>query len=286
MKTFSFSVPITESMDEPAAAEMPMRIKGEAIHAIITRNKTKFTEEELKPSAKTLSGRPLLKDHNNSVDSVVGKVSEAAYDDKGRCVSFKADVMDPAMCQKIKQGLVNAVSVGAACDLMPELDEKTGDVTCYAAKNITFLELSLVAIPADPDAGFERAIAESFKFSEDEPLITPRESAEPVVTEHDAQLAKQREEEAATMAEEQNKIDALRAESAKLQEEIETMKLEKLRAEKAALEAAAKPVQTETKGKIATEAPAPSVTLQMSELGGQALEASYEGRDNLTWKVK
>jgi hypothetical protein len=129
-------------------------IQGPAINAVLTRNGVKFTEEELKISASSLCNKPLLKDHNNSVDSIVGKTTgNVFYNAISKCIMFEAEVMDEGCKSKIKAGLITAVSVGCmVSELMEEED-------CVVAKGIEFVELSLVAVPADPNAGIQTAIS-------------------------------------------------------------------------------------------------------------------------------
>lgn len=102
--------------------------------------------EELQKSYKTLQGKPVLKDHNPSVDNVIGKVVETEFKDNAIYATLEIFKDDP-IAQKIQNGLVNAVSVGFSRTL--EWNEKEN---CYLAKNIKFEEISFVVYPADPSA--------------------------------------------------------------------------------------------------------------------------------------
>lgn len=133
-------------------------ISGQAIHAVTTRNGHTFTVQELQTSAKTLQGKPLLKDHINSVDYIVGRVKKASFDAVKKSIPFVARVTDKAMQEKISSGDVVNVSVGAMVDDVEEVEGKDGSYT-YVLKGVEFLELSLVAVPADPNAGFGLAQA-------------------------------------------------------------------------------------------------------------------------------
>ena len=126
-------------------------IEGVAINQTTTRNGHVFKADELEKSAPSLQGRPLLKDHNNSVDSVIGKVTESRFDTMQKCVRFKALVLDKAMQDKINSGLIDSVSVGAMVR-----DFKEGDDGDVILMGIEFVELSLVAVPADPSANFAK----------------------------------------------------------------------------------------------------------------------------------
>ena len=86
---FDFSVPITESVTK---SNQDFLIKGTAINAGKTRNDTIFVEEELMVSASSLIGKPLLKDHDNVIDSIVGKVIDAKFNQNK--IDFEAKVID------------------------------------------------------------------------------------------------------------------------------------------------------------------------------------------------
>ncbi len=135
-------------------------INGFAINETTTSNGHKFLGEELSKAANTLIGVPLLKDHHNSVDSIVGKVRVAHWEESQRNIQFTAIVKDPKMIQLIKDGLLSTVSVGA--DVKPEDIEETedGDIIPH---NIQFKELSLVAVPADGGATFSKALNSAYK---------------------------------------------------------------------------------------------------------------------------
>jgi len=67
-----------------------VRVSGVAIKAGVSRNRIKYTNEELAKFAPTLTGRPILKDHNATVDSAVGLVEQAMSYDNGLTVSYCA----------------------------------------------------------------------------------------------------------------------------------------------------------------------------------------------------
>ena len=135
-------------------------IRGIAINETTTANGHKFLGEELKKSAGTLKNVPLLKDHNTSVDSIVGKVKQANFNDSLRHIQFDAVVKDKAMIEKIRDGLINSVSVGARVD--PKDIEEVGEGVIIP-RNIQFKELSLVAVPADSGATFGVALNNAYE---------------------------------------------------------------------------------------------------------------------------
>jgi len=151
-----YFVPIQSS----AELDGDFTINGIAINETTTSNGHKFIGEELSKAANTLIGVPLLKDHNNSVDSIVGRVNVAHWDESLRNIPFSAVVKDTKMKQLIRDKLLSTVSVGA--HVKPEDIEETddGDIIPH---NIDFKELSLVAVPADGGATFSTALNSAYK---------------------------------------------------------------------------------------------------------------------------
>ena len=146
-----YFVPIESS----AEIDGDFTINGIAINETTTSNGHKFLGEELRMSANSLIGVPLLKDHNNSVDSIVGKVKTAHFSEESRNIPFKAVVKDQKIKELIKDGLLNTVSVGAHVNPADIEQSENGDIIPH---NITFKELSVVAIPADGGATFSVAL--------------------------------------------------------------------------------------------------------------------------------
>lgn len=148
-----FSVPILES----ATIDKEFIINGIAISETTTSNGHKFIAEELRPAGSKLKGIPLLKDHENSVDKIVGRVISSGFDEIESNIKFKAKVNDPQMKALIERGDLNSVSIGAT---VRELEEtKEGDLI---ARGINIKELSLVAVPADSNATFGLALREAY----------------------------------------------------------------------------------------------------------------------------
>lgn len=135
-------------------------INGIAINETTTSNGHVFLGEELKKAAGSLRGVPLLKDHNNFVDSIVGKVKESTFDDTLRNISFSAVVKDQKMQQLIRDGLLQTVSVGAHVDPKNIEELENGDIV---PRGIIFKELSLVAVPADDGATFTIALNNAYQ---------------------------------------------------------------------------------------------------------------------------
>jgi len=140
-----FSVPIREGFGE----EGEFLIRGTAINATLTDNNHLFLPEELSKAAITMKGIPLLIDHDNRVDSVVGRVRNGVFNDLNQAIEFEALVIDEKCRKKIKQGLINSVSIGASISGIEE-----GEEGQLITRGIKIKELSLVAVPADDKAVF------------------------------------------------------------------------------------------------------------------------------------
>lgn len=150
-KNFDYHTHITCAPDD-GEQEGKLVIKGTAVTAdIVNRNGFHFTAEVLKKAAKTLVGKPLLKDHTANIDNIIGKVTGARFDEESNSIQFKAEVMDEDVALKIRQGLIDSVSIGAFAKGREVFDED-GNFEFIDFSDVTFAELSLVAIPADQTA--------------------------------------------------------------------------------------------------------------------------------------
>jgi len=200
-----YFVPIQSS----AELDGDFTINGIAINETTTSNGHKFVAEELSKAANTLIGVPLLKDHNNSVDSIVGKVQVAHWDESLRNIPFNAIVKDNKMKQLIRDKLLNSVSVGA--HVRPEDIEETedGDIIPH---NIQFKELSLVAVPADGGATFQVALNNAYKLHSIKENSTKTErgdnmTEEEKTTEEESTEEETKTEEVPEVSEEEKVID-------------------------------------------------------------------------------
>lgn len=311
-----FSVPITEKSANQQGGDY--KIAGVAINATTTRNGTRFLAQELENSASTLQNRPILKDHNNSVDSIVGKTTSARFDkNQGNgAVVFEGVIKDPAMQAKIDQGLIEAVSIGATVqDLKPVFNEESGEIEAFEALGITFVELSLVAVPADPNAGFAKACMEAYNLQATGGSVTNTTSTilmngVPNTYSSASTISRspsKTEREEASMADDKTATEKLLAEKARLEEENATLQLEatqrensrlkaakeaaeKLAAEEAAKVAAAAKTATELKGEADTTEKAKPAAQKMEgfdvqRMNGNRLSfsaSSFDGVEGLS----
>ena len=142
------------------------KIAGVAISTQVTDNNHRFDADELRQSAGSLFDRPLLSDHTNSVNNIVGRVTSSVFDEEKGAILFEATVNKSEQGMRVRQlildGDLNTVSVGA------NVQEIVEDGNDLVPKGIKFKELSLVASPADDNAtfakmsGFELALRESY----------------------------------------------------------------------------------------------------------------------------
>lgn len=228
-RRLEFVAPITEFKRTESASE-PLTITGVAINETTTRNGITYVAEELEAAAPSFRNKPILKDHNNSVDSIVGKTTENVnFNQMAGNITFEAVIVDTKMKQMISQGLVSNVSIGAMVKTIEEVETESNDgqiTKQLIARGMEGVEISLVAVPGDKNATLAQAMFESFELKNQQVIVEKTGITEEKL-----------------MAEEKSAIDALREERAKLEEEIIAMQVEKLKAEKAAIEEAAKVVE-------------------------------------------
>ena len=101
------------------------------------------------------AGAPVLKDHNSaSIDNVIGVVEKAWVESgQGRAVVRFAD--DPAVepiLAKIESGILRNISVGYQVHEYEVDKGDKGDMPTYRAIDWEPVEVSIVAVPADPSA--------------------------------------------------------------------------------------------------------------------------------------
>jgi hypothetical protein len=117
--------------------DKPLRIRGVAIAAGMSRNFNIYTPEELQSFASKLVGSPVYIEHV-SVDNAVGKVTKTDWD--GHALWYEAEIYESDVADKIRKGLVQHVSVGADYEAIDVVDGKV-------PHGLHNAELSLVAVP-------------------------------------------------------------------------------------------------------------------------------------------
>jgi hypothetical protein len=139
-------------------------INGIAINETVTRNGVKYEAEELEKAAHTLQNKPLLKDHENKTDNIIGRVRESTYDKLKRAIVFRAQVMDEKAIEMMQDGRITNVSIGAMFKSFEE-SESNGEKH-IVVRGLEFLELSTTPVPGDPGASLTNALAEAYSLKE------------------------------------------------------------------------------------------------------------------------
>jgi hypothetical protein len=125
--------------------EKPLRIRGVAMTAGMSRNFNIYTPDELKAFTKKLVDAPVYLEHVTASNSV-GKVTKSDWD--GQCLWYEAEVYDEETAEKIRRGLIRHVSVGADYETFDVVAGRVPHGLCNA-------EISLVAVPGIPAANIQ-----------------------------------------------------------------------------------------------------------------------------------
>ena len=130
------------------------------------------------------------------------------------------------MKSMIKAGLISSVSIGAFVRELEKVEDEAGEY--LLAKNLDIVELSLVGVPADKDAGFAMACMEAFNLKQNETIsatyLVAEESTvkQNLVKENKEEIKMDSTEEKMAendLKELKEELKSLREEKAKLQEE-------------------------------------------------------------------
>ncbi len=117
----------------------PLRIGGVAMAAGMSRNFNVYTPDELAVFAEKLVNAPVYIEHV-AVDTAAGKVTRCSYDAASRSLLYEAEIYDQTIADKVRNGLIQHVSVGADYDTLDVVDAKV-------PHGLFNPELSLVAVP-------------------------------------------------------------------------------------------------------------------------------------------
>ena len=129
----------------------PLRIRGIAMTAGMSRNFNIYTPEELQTFTNKLVSVPVYVEHV-AVPNVVGKVTRTEWD--GQNLWYEAEIYDDEVAEKIRKGLIQHVSIGADYETIDILDGKI-------PHGLHNAELSLVAVPGIPETNVQ--IMEKFR---------------------------------------------------------------------------------------------------------------------------
>jgi hypothetical protein len=123
----------------------PLRIAGVAMTAGMSRNHNVYTVEELQTFAPKLTGSPLYLEHV-TVNNAIGKVTNCFFDAQTKSLLYEAEIYDPTIAEKIRNGLIQHVSVGADYDTLDSANVPHG---------LHNAEMSLVAVPGIPETNIQ-----------------------------------------------------------------------------------------------------------------------------------
>lgn len=128
-----------------AKSDRPLRIRGVAICSGMSRNRNIYTAEELEAFASKLADAPVYIEHV-AVPNAIGKVTKTDWD--GHNLWYEAEIYDEATAEKIRNGLIQHVSVGADYETVDVVDGRV-------PHGLHNAELSLVAVPGIPEANVQ-----------------------------------------------------------------------------------------------------------------------------------
>jgi len=136
----------------------PLKTRGIAMVAGISRNFNIYTEEELQAFAKKLVGSPVYFEHVSATNAV-GKVTKTEWNPESRILFYEAEIHDEETAEKIRRGLIQHVSVAADYERLDVIDGKI-------PHSLSNAELSLVAVPGIPGTNIQVAEALDTTFKE------------------------------------------------------------------------------------------------------------------------
>jgi len=141
--------------------DKPLRIRGVAMTAGMSRNFNIYQPEELQSFAGKLVSAPVYVEHV-AVPNGVGKITKTEWD--GNNLWYEAEIYEDETAEKIRKGIVKHVSVGADYETMDVLDGKV-------PHGLHNAELSLVAVPGIPEANIQIMEKLALKEQASEPII-------------------------------------------------------------------------------------------------------------------
>lgn len=145
-----------------------LNVNGIAIKAGISRNKIRYTPEVLNKFSLTLTGRPILKDHNTTVDNTVGLVTQSFSLNKGETVQYSGWVKDLDVQEKIKDGRIKEVSIGA---IAGKVLKESDDSDILLVEDLEGMELSLTPTPGVMGTSVVHAIERFNKGEKMKPIL-------------------------------------------------------------------------------------------------------------------
>ncbi|MCG3206072.1 MAG: hypothetical protein KCHDKBKB_02798 [Elusimicrobia bacterium] len=149
MESISFDFPL--EITKQAETEGEFHIVGYAATTDFDLQGDVITEEALRASQLDLvkNSTVLL---NHDIKIPIGKVTKAEFDKNGLLIDVLISKTEPDIIQKIKEGILNKFSIrGQVLErekkYMPDLDRVVNVI-----KRMALVEVSLVSVPANPEA--------------------------------------------------------------------------------------------------------------------------------------
>lgn len=146
--------------------------KVEAIHVTTSGNKRKYTQTEMQLGARSLSFRPLNRnhDHNRQLPYFTGSSLENTtlamhFDSQKRGVKGEIRVKDEEVNKLIETGKIRKLSI----EQIPTLGESCNEISCEQ-HGVTFIGLALLdegITPGDPNAEIKLESVAKMESNED-----------------------------------------------------------------------------------------------------------------------
>jgi len=147
-----------------------------------------YPEKVLQKYASSLKGHPLVMDHLDSVEKVVGKVINSWYDSEKKAIMYEADINvnhPSGVATTLQRGDVDSVSIKAysdnvVCNICGSnfkecdhllLEQYEGTICGGVVNNLYFKHLSLVTDPADLNASDMNVIAASIQKENERRMV-------------------------------------------------------------------------------------------------------------------
>jgi len=150
---------LSEKIDVPEAImeELGKEFKMPYVFSFKALKEGKFNgvfypKKELKRAFSTLIGKPLTIDHGKSVKDIIGKITEAKWNEELERIEGTAEIVEPF--KDIAMQVHNKLITGVSVEVYVEYNQTKNGLT---AKNAEFSALSLVKSPAckPPECGIE-----------------------------------------------------------------------------------------------------------------------------------
>ena len=157
------------------------QVSGIAINPGKYHGLIRIEEDEMQNAVDNLLGDIILKDHDNSCDSAIGRVTftDLAINEKTgmRCAKYEGwiDSDEKKLINKINKGIIDSTSIGFSyepyCSICGRPLEECNhfiwdDGFEIIAKNIAPYELSIVSVPADKNATVSTSFSATETLSE------------------------------------------------------------------------------------------------------------------------